>query len=318
MNEITRAIRNAIANIDNSDPHARDRIYAAARKIVASRIESQMENGVSGNSQKTLAILENSIAEIEGEFALEDAMFNLDVVPISAVDSKPNSVLASKGNRKYGPQIFAAIVVVVGASLAWFFKSDIHSLLSGTNDKPSQELTDKKPSSQTNAESSPLLEFTLSDGNSTKPFVVKGRGSVVKSSGSDDYVSLHSIREANRPNNSAKPILLRLGGDVKKIVANGTAIVTIKAKSGRSEDTNLYVSCVFHALAKCKYEKFTLNKNVREFSYIIETKKMPTPNKRLFILLGTDPGRKNDENEGKVGTADIFSIKLSYLPNSSD
>ena len=263
MNEITRAIRNAVANIDHSDPLARDRIYAAARKIVASRIESQMENGGSGNSQKTLAILENSIAEIEGEFALEDAMLHLDVVPESIVDIKPIAAPVSKGRRNFGLQSLA-ILVIAGASLAWFYKSDIHSLLNGKNDSPSQELTDKKPSSQTSTESPPLLEFTLSDGNSTKPFVVKGRGSVVKSSGSDAYVSLHSIREANRPNNSAKPILLRLGGDVKKIVANGTAIVTIKAKSGRSEDTNLYVSCVFHALAKCKYEKFTLNKNTKD------------------------------------------------------
>ena len=199
-----------------------------------------------------------------------------------------------------------------------FFKSDIHSLLSGTNDKPSQELTDKKPPSQTTTESPPLLEFTLSDGNSTKPFVVKNRGSAVQNSGSDAYVSLRSIRDANRPDKSAKPILLPLGKDAKKSVANGIVIITITAKNGRSEDTKLYVSCIFHALAKCKYEKFLLSKNAREFSYIIETKKAPTPNKRMHILLKTDPGRKNDEIEKNVGTADIFSIKLSFIPNTVD
>ena len=122
MSEITRAIRNAIANIDNSDPLARNRIYAASRKIVASRIESQMENGGSGNSQKTLTALENAIAEIEGEFALEDAMLNLDVVPRSVVDNEPTSVLPSKGKKNYSLQIFAAILIIVGASLAWFFQ----------------------------------------------------------------------------------------------------------------------------------------------------------------------------------------------------
>ncbi len=319
MSKISGAIRKAISTIDSKDPLARNRVYAAVRRITENKIENQTDHDLE-KLQQLLISLEDTIADIEGEFALQDAMRQLNTEPDAAIDA---SAIAKSHLHKLSPEtgykkrvlpLLAAAFILTAIGLAWVFNVEGPVPNSRNSENSGSNTTLVQSPSTADEQPLAIQEFILSDGSSTSPFIVKGRGSAVKNKGDENYISIRSIRQESRPEISAKPILLPLDNNAKKSVVDGIVRVTIKAKSGRNANTKLFVSCIFYALAKCKYEEFVLGRETKEISYFIFTRKKAIPDKRLFILLGTDPGKKNDANEEKIGIADIFSIKLQVLP----